>query len=771
LNLENDYFLLYHGIHVDKKDEFEIKKDLDLDLSALILTVERNSCSKFLALKSFEKVCLSLSDEKPTNINDIYQLQFNIIEMLKGDDFNALNKSFLYLKENEVLSAQNSEKLLSLFEPEKEIIEEKKSEIIFESEKNSKQGLEKLANELKVLIDLQECLDDLDNFFEYLHTQKFSIGVTGVMNAGKSTLLNALMGKEVLGTSTIPETANLTIISYDANPSAKVFYWNEKEWQRIEKSAQDVASLKEFVKQTAEHFGSELKEYIQELSKVDEIDIDDLALYTSASQSDKKCNLVKYVELGANLDFLSDGIEIVDTPGLDDLVVQREEITKEYLSNCDLMMHLMNVSQSATQKDIEFIIDAILYQNVSKLLVVLTRADSVSKKDLEEVIEYTKTSIKIKLSELNKSSQLENILSSLTFMSVSAKMALLHRTGKSESAIEAGYTIEKSGILEIEQYLFKTLYGKGSEKNELFLNSAKYRLTKIVEAYTKLLKYQLVLLGKNNVELEDELKKFQKQKENRLQIVRTLEEDVSSFKSSATKYLEALESFLDSEVIALQSIIKNRVVDDVRYALEKDKSTPSLSRIKVIVDTALKDGLIDIIRDYRYKFIKKTKSIASNFEQKYQEEELKLAEHSDDFNVQELFSEHFNRSFSTSNSDLLVSKIVAQVVKTKLSKIFDLDNSLQNILSDELETMQEQMKEKALGVSKALMESFFENISAPLKEMNRAVERDEKVLNEQIERVGISEQDREKERLHVREKIKKLEIIYAPLLKVELYKR
>ena len=58
---------------------------------------------------------------------------------------------------------------------------------------------------------------------------------------------------------------------------------------------------------------------------------------------------MKYVELGSKLDFLSDGIEIVDTPGLDDPVIQREEITKSiFISACDMMLHLMNVSQSAT---------------------------------------------------------------------------------------------------------------------------------------------------------------------------------------------------------------------------------------------------------------------------------------------------------------------------------------------------------------------------------------------------------------------------------------
>ena len=55
-----------------------------------------------------------------------------------------------------------------------------------------------------------------------------------------------------------------------------------------------------------------------------------------------------------------------------------------------MLFHLMNVSQSASQKDIEFLVDALLYQNITKLLIVITRADTVDKKALDEVIAYTK---------------------------------------------------------------------------------------------------------------------------------------------------------------------------------------------------------------------------------------------------------------------------------------------------------------------------------------------------------------------------------------------
>ena len=65
-----------------------------------------------------------------------------------------------------------------------------------------------------------------------MNNQKFSIGITGVMNAGKSTMLNALMGKEILGSAVVPETANLTIVKHNPTDNAKVFYWNKKEWKK-----------------------------------------------------------------------------------------------------------------------------------------------------------------------------------------------------------------------------------------------------------------------------------------------------------------------------------------------------------------------------------------------------------------------------------------------------------------------------------------------------------------------------------------------------------
>ena len=52
--------------------------------------------------------------------------------------------------------------------------------------------------------------------------------------------------------------------------------------------------------------------------------------------------LVNYIELKLNNDLLKN-VEIVDTPGLDDPIVSREEKTNDFLNKCDVVFLLSNV--------------------------------------------------------------------------------------------------------------------------------------------------------------------------------------------------------------------------------------------------------------------------------------------------------------------------------------------------------------------------------------------------------------------------------------------
>ena len=356
MSLSNDYFLLYHGISFQKNLEIEpldvILDDNSFTIFALIISANRKNYDKYLNLSSFKKLCQEINIKTPSNINEFYDIQNSIVELIyeKGSKnlITTLIESFEYLNNQNILNTESFKKLISLFENKN--IEDSDLEHVKKVENESKTPFKELKviientlNELKTELKSKEILLELEDINSYMNNQKFSIGITGVMNAGKSTMLNALMGKEILGSAVVPETANLTIVKHNPTDSAKVFYWNKKEWQKIEDSANSLKSMRDFVDETNKIFGENLKNYVRETSRFDEVDINDLKSYTSAEHSQKKCNLVKYVELGSNLKFLSDGIEIVDTPGIDDPVIQREEITKEYIRKCDMMIHLMNV--------------------------------------------------------------------------------------------------------------------------------------------------------------------------------------------------------------------------------------------------------------------------------------------------------------------------------------------------------------------------------------------------------------------------------------------
>ena len=776
MSLANDYFLLYHGITFEQNldvEPIETKINEEIfTIFALIISATRKNYDKYLALTSFKTLCQQINVKSPSNNNELNHLQHNIVKTILSNkskqNISILHASFEYLKNENILNNENYTKLISLFdykeldlvEVETNISDESKDEDINKSSfKELKATTEQLIAELKKDLHNQEILDELNTTSAYLNNQKFSIGITGVMNAGKSTMLNALMGREILGSAVVPETANLTIVKHNPTDNAKVYYWNQQEWDRILKSAEQLESMKDFVNETNRIFGDELKNYIKPVSRFDEVDINDLSSYTSAAASGKKCNLVKYVELGSKLDFLSDGIEIVDTPGLDDPVIQREEITKEYISACDMMLHLMNVSQSATLKDVEFIIDALLYQNISKLLIVITRADTVSKEQLDEVIKYTKSSIEKQLRAQNKDSQLDYILKTIKFIPISGRMALLHRTGREEEALKAGYTIEQTGILEIEQYLNETLFGSSSQKGELVIQSAKNQLQKVIEKQNSFYNYELQLLSKSKDELKVELQDFNKKKSVNTRIFQAMSEDITYYKNDTKEYVNSLETFLQSELMDLQTVIKQRVVGDVRYSFEKTKKRPENTRIRVIVETAIKDGIIDVIRDYRYKFIKKSQTIGEQCEQKYHDLGFTIGHKNENFDARGFFQDDFKSGFLTSNNEVLISQIIDAVSKAKDSKMNELDREIELLIKNQFASIETDIKTKAKKVSTLLIESFFSTLNAPLKTFEQKLKNDEEMLQNQINSFEENDKNKAQLSIDIHKNIKKLENI------------
>ncbi|MFK5880668.1 MAG: dynamin family protein [Sulfurospirillum sp.] len=728
MHIQKDFFLLGWGEDSDSIEELpvEFSEKIDktfidnyeefCDACSILFIINSENFEKIVQIREFKSIFDGLFSGKTIEKCLILQTQKKVLQFivkLGNLELNStLKTNFEVLRKEGIITYYISRRLIGLFAliKKREIAKEQiHLEVATQDKnfyKNSLNLLETSISNLSSILEVKTLKQKLDMVEKKLKSEKFSIGVTGVINAGKSTLLNALLKEEILGTSVIPETANLSILKYSKDRYAKVNFWSKAEFARIEKSAKELKSIEKFIKETKSHFGKSLDKYVQEESRSQKVNMEDLSLYTSAGKSDMKCNLVKSVEIYSELEFLKDGVEIVDTPGLDDPIIQREEITREYVSECDLMMHLMSVNQSATQKDVDFIIDSIIYQNISRLLVVITRIDTVTQEELDEVISYTKKSIKNRLKEQNKSYKFDSIIKKIEFIPVSGKMALFLKTGQEELAQKNGYDLEKSGILNIERYLRRMLFGPLSQKVNLIIQGNKNELLSIIEASRKIFEEEELLLGKSNLEIKEEYKRYLIQKDEMVKVLYEVKKMINRQEIELREYFKTLHKYLHEKLIVIKNITKTRIIDDVSYGMRKNKKIPKKERIDYMVETALKDGLIDLIREYRYEFQKRMKNSfdiltrALRFDFEGGENLI--------FDSREFFERNFKTLKIFQNRSVLLAKIYEIITRHAKKSPQKLEMLMDELLQKNFDDLWELLAKKIEKTDIELLDNFIE---------------------------------------------------------------
>ena len=85
--------------------------------------------------------------------------------------------------------------------------------------------------------------------------------------------------------------------------------------------------------------------------------------------------LVNHLELKINIPML-EGLEIIDTPGLNDPIVSRGNATKKYLSHCDVVFIVCPVNQFLTSQDIALISKNLSEDSVGHAYIIGSQLDS-----------------------------------------------------------------------------------------------------------------------------------------------------------------------------------------------------------------------------------------------------------------------------------------------------------------------------------------------------------------------------------------------------------
>ena len=188
---------------------------------------------------------------------------------------------------------------------------------IYKTDEERRQRLGEMVQRVQEALrglDMKLELEKAEHLYETVTRSTFKILVLGEFNTGKSTFINALLGKEVLPTKATPATAIINEVR-----------WGEQEAARL-------------------YFRDEEKDPI-------DIPVDTLVDYVTIEDSEDEIRESPYshAEIWWPLPLLQNNVELIDSPGLNESDV-REQVTQNYLSQVDAVLFLMTATRFGRPK-------------------------------------------------------------------------------------------------------------------------------------------------------------------------------------------------------------------------------------------------------------------------------------------------------------------------------------------------------------------------------------------------------------------------------------
>jgi hypothetical protein len=194
------------------------------------------------------------------------------------------------------------------------------------------EGFERLAVILDDEPGLEGAAAKLRNRAVKLREGRFTLLILGEFKRGKSTLLNAMLGRDLLPRKAAPCTAILTSLRYGPAPAVRVLFTDGR----------------------VEHLTPEQFTDKYELKVEDVVGGEDgEATYYQAMAQDRFKD-IDMAEVDYPLELCRHGVELVDSPGLAEHAA-RERRTLEYLKHADAVIMVLDAVNFLNQRELAFI--------------------------------------------------------------------------------------------------------------------------------------------------------------------------------------------------------------------------------------------------------------------------------------------------------------------------------------------------------------------------------------------------------------------------------
>ncbi len=187
-----------------------------------------------------------------------------------------------------------------------------------------------------------------------LEADRFHLVVVGEFNHGKTTFVNALLGGEILPVGVTPTTAVIHHLEHSDEPRAEVVY-----------ASGDRARLP----------------------------FEEVRRFAVGAPGAAEAGEVKFLEVGYPAVLLKERIVLVDTPGVNDLSLQRADITYSYIPRSDAVLFLLDAGQPLKESERVFLHDKLLAQSRNKIIFVVTKRDIWDGGEEAEALAYIRTEL------------------------------------------------------------------------------------------------------------------------------------------------------------------------------------------------------------------------------------------------------------------------------------------------------------------------------------------------------------------------------------------
>ena len=279
------------------------------------------------------------------------------------------------------------------------------------------EGLSQMAKICEKL-DLKERAESLMESRRKLQEHRFSVGILGEFKRGKSTVINALLGQEIMPADITPCSATMNRVTYDLTPRAQV---NMCDGSHVDIAVEDLAKY---------------------VTKLDE---------DAIAMSEKVEEAIVYYPCR----FCQNGVDIVDTPGLND-DERMNKITENIVPKLDAVIMVLVADNPFSISEAEFVRNKLMCSDVGRLIFLVNKIDTVRPKDRDKAVNGIRE--KIRKTVLDKTEDVygknsdqyrmvQAKLAEIRIYPISAMNALDGRMEGDEKLLE------KSGVPEFEAAL------------------------------------------------------------------------------------------------------------------------------------------------------------------------------------------------------------------------------------------------------------------------------------------------------------------------------